>query len=288
MPSGAKRRKAAAAKKKKEQAAPTGPEAGSFNGVEDLKGQESDGGEAGSSPGSQDVLGDRGSSPVRQNESEKDVVEEVVVGVEVGVVKVDADEGGVEITRELEPVEVLESRDLGKSDGGSSASSSSSSSSDDEKVDVEKTEPAQDSAEVVETVVDVAAPVLADEEVVIVSEAPPAEELPEDLDEPVLLESSSEMNATTEVALPVHAPTIESHGESSQVDPSDVKDAEDKVPTSSYSPVAATSNGGVHLKDQEIHGSTENQTPEPQAPLPVQRTSWKGCCGLFEVFAGSR
>ncbi|CAM8994791.1 unnamed protein product [Rhodiola kirilowii] len=304
MPSGAKRRKSAAAKKKKEQEASSGSEAtGSFNGVENLNGQESDVGEV-SSPASQDPLQSGGqsfteeggytdSSPVRQIDSVKDIVEEDVLVEGVGVVKVDEDNGSVEITKELKSGEVSESRDLSvevcQGAEGSSDGSSSSSSSDDEKIDVEKTDVVLDSDqveevyEVVENTVDSPVPDSIVEEIVYVSEASPVEEPYEDPDRPAF--SNSEVKATTVDALPVLPPTIEGLGKSSNVE-SDVEDADGKALPPADSPIAVPSNGVVHFKDPEIHGSTENLTPVLQAPLSVHRTSWKGCCGLFEVFTG--
>uniref|UniRef100_A0A7N0RDX6 Uncharacterized protein n=2 Tax=Kalanchoe fedtschenkoi TaxID=63787 RepID=A0A7N0RDX6_KALFE len=239
---------------------------------------------------------DSGSSLVRTNESEKGGVEEVILDEEVEVVKVDSDEAGVEITRvveEVETVNVLGSRDfgfeVGKTGGGSSRSSSSSSSSDDEKIDAEVTEvvvpvsiDVEQVYEMVESVVDPPVPGLAVEEVVVVSEASPVEDPYEDLD---VLPGTK---ATTEAVLPVLTSASESLGESSNVDSSVVKDAEVKVFPPSDSPVDVTRNGAGHLKDQEIQDPVENQTSRPQVPLSVQRTSWKGCCGLFEVFSGSR
>ncbi|CAM9000792.1 hypothetical protein QQ045_000060 [Rhodiola kirilowii] len=308
MPSGSKRRKAAA-KKKKEQEAPSGSEATNFNGGDELKEQESDGDEI-SSPASQDPIRSGGqsfteeggaveteSSPVRLIDAEEGGAVEKVGTEEVGIEKVEEeDEGRVEITRELKSDEVLESRDLTvevhNMAEGSSDGSSISSSSDDEKIHVEKAEVVLNSAkaeevnEAVEVAEDEPLPAMVVEEVVYVCEVPSIEETFEYLDKPVVSESHSEIRAFTDDAVLI---PNESHGESSNVVSYTIKDEEDKALPPSDSPIAATRNGVGHLKDPEIQGSFENQTPVPQAPLSVQRTSsWKGCCGLFEVFAGSR
>lgn len=79
------------------------------------------------------------------------------------------------------------------------------------------------------------------------------------------------------------------------------KENESKLSQSSHAPIVETSNGvgqsnaptvqtsnGVgNIKDSEIPECFENQPLTAATPRQVQTTSWKGCCGLFEVLAGS-
>jgi len=62
---------------------------------------------------------------------------------------------------------------------------------------------------------------------------------------------------------------------------------EDKTLPSSSAPVAATSNDAASVKDPEIPESSENEPLVAPAPQVVQRSSWLGCCGLFDVLTGS-
>ncbi|XP_019247639.1 PREDICTED: uncharacterized protein LOC109227086 [Nicotiana attenuata] len=75
---------------------------------------------------------------------------------------------------------------------------------------------------------------------------------------------------------------------------------DDAVATSDAKPSAALRNEeklelssdthAVHasVRADEMKGSPhDDQTPVALVPRPVQTTSWKSCCGLFEVFAGS-
>ncbi|XP_009604266.1 uncharacterized protein LOC107773269 isoform X2 [Nicotiana tabacum] len=75
---------------------------------------------------------------------------------------------------------------------------------------------------------------------------------------------------------------------------------DDAVATSDANPSAALGNEeklelacdtpAVHASvcADEMKGSPhEDQRPVALVPRPVQTTSWKSCCGFFEVFAGS-
>lgn len=42
-----------------------------------------------------------------------------------------------------------------------------------------------------------------------------------------------------------------------------------------------------HVKESETHKYVEEQPLVSSAPLPVRRTSWMNCCGLFEAFSGA-
>jgi hypothetical protein len=48
-----------------------------------------------------------------------------------------------------------------------------------------------------------------------------------------------------------------------------------------------TSNDEEHVKISETDDCSIEQPLLASAPQPVQTTSWKGCCGLFELFSGS-
>ncbi|GKU94288.1 hypothetical protein SLEP1_g7807 [Rubroshorea leprosula] len=50
---------------------------------------------------------------------------------------------------------------------------------------------------------------------------------------------------------------------------------------------AQTSNVTENTQDSKIPGYTEKQPLVAPTPPVVQRTSWLGCCGLFEVLSGS-
>ncbi|CAK9163652.1 unnamed protein product, partial [Ilex paraguariensis] len=52
-------------------------------------------------------------------------------------------------------------------------------------------------------------------------------------------------------------------------------------------PGADTSNGAEHLKDPEVPECSDIQPLGDSALRPVQTTSWKSCCGLFELLTGS-
>ncbi|KAM3239394.1 putative protein DDB [Capsicum annuum] len=61
-----------------------------------------------------------------------------------------------------------------------------------------------------------------------------------------------------------------------------VKD-NDKLELSYNAPAV---DAGVHADDMKS-SPPDHQTPVALVPRPAQTTSWKSCCGLFEVFAGS-
>lgn len=57
----------------------------------------------------------------------------------------------------------------------------------------------------------------------------------------------------------------------------------DERSTSPYiASTAAVDNGAQHVKDSVV-----TELVAAPSPYPIQKTSWKGCCGLFEVFSSS-
>uniref|UniRef100_A0A5B6Z2Y1 Putative enolase-phosphatase E1 n=1 Tax=Davidia involucrata TaxID=16924 RepID=A0A5B6Z2Y1_DAVIN len=62
---------------------------------------------------------------------------------------------------------------------------------------------------------------------------------------------------------------------------------EDKLLLSFNAPRVDTSIGVEHIKDSGIPESSDSQTQVASAPQAVQTTSWRSCCGLFEVLTGS-
>ncbi|XP_009614362.1 uncharacterized protein [Nicotiana tomentosiformis] len=65
-----------------------------------------------------------------------------------------------------------------------------------------------------------------------------------------------------------------------------VKEDEDKLELSYNAPTVDVTVHPDNVKDTPTRECYEHQ-PVALAPRPVQTTSWKSCCGLFEVFAGS-
>lgn len=61
-----------------------------------------------------------------------------------------------------------------------------------------------------------------------------------------------------------------------------VEEADDGLSLSYNAPIATYDNGADAEKDSGV-----NEPLLVPPPRPVQTTSWKGCCGLFELFAGS-
>ncbi|KAA8519571.1 hypothetical protein F0562_013805 [Nyssa sinensis] len=62
---------------------------------------------------------------------------------------------------------------------------------------------------------------------------------------------------------------------------------EDKLLLSFNAPRVDTSISAEHIKDSEIPESSDSQPLVASAPQAVQTSSWKSCCGLFEVLTGS-
>ncbi|CAK9139308.1 unnamed protein product [Ilex paraguariensis] len=62
----------------------------------------------------------------------------------------------------------------------------------------------------------------------------------------------------------------------------------DKLLPSYDAPRSDNSNGVEHAKDSEVHENCSDSQPlVASAPQLVQTTSWKSCCGLFELFTDS-
>ncbi|KAL9232236.1 hypothetical protein vseg_007366 [Gypsophila vaccaria] len=64
------------------------------------------------------------------------------------------------------------------------------------------------------------------------------------------------------------------------------RDGEGLLPQSSGVKAVEECYTGDESKAPETQKYVEEQPLLPSAPLPVRRTSWIGCCGLFEVFSG--
>uniref|UniRef100_A0A5B6Z640 Putative enolase-phosphatase E1 n=1 Tax=Davidia involucrata TaxID=16924 RepID=A0A5B6Z640_DAVIN len=62
---------------------------------------------------------------------------------------------------------------------------------------------------------------------------------------------------------------------------------EDKLLVSFNASRVDTNNGAEHIKTSGIPESSDSQTQVASAPQAVQTTSWRSCCGLFEVLTGS-
>ncbi|KAL6991368.1 hypothetical protein U1Q18_009482 [Sarracenia purpurea var. burkii] len=60
-----------------------------------------------------------------------------------------------------------------------------------------------------------------------------------------------------------------------------------KLMPSSIVPSVDNSNSAENIKDSIVTECSDRQPLVASTPRPVQTTSWKSCCGLFEVFTGS-
>ncbi|KAH6825578.1 hypothetical protein C2S53_017550 [Perilla frutescens var. hirtella] len=281
MPSGAKKRKAA--KKKKENQNQPNNSAHGDEGVKQHDDRESDVGEV-SSPTSEDRQklpmegedeeiekdsGVTGPSPTVEGSRFDNGKEQV--RVEESLVKVEKD---IKIEDELSVKDGIVDYDEANSkayDGGSSGSSGGGSSSSDDESHGIKKEQAESSIALVESV-DVA------DSYVVVS---------------TLEENGGKKFSSVCTSEPsVNAASLgkeEANLQSSECTPTtlDSKECvsqEDDRSTSPYiAPRAAEDNGAQHMKDHVV----TQPVVAPPFPHPVQKTSWKSCCGLFEVFSGS-
>lgn len=77
-----------------------------------------------------------------------------------------------------------------------------------------------------------------------------------------------------------------SSGNSSGLVDTTVKDDESLLPQSSGVTTVDRSCADDNLQESENHKHSEEQPLVSSAPLPVRRTSWMNCCGLFEVLSG--
>ncbi|MCL7040718.1 hypothetical protein MKW94_004156, partial [Papaver nudicaule] len=97
-------------------------------------------------------------------------------------------------------------------------------------------------------------------------------------EEEVISFLSQDVNPTAEASSAVKEAVVEE---------SSLNDIQSKnmLPTSDDSITEIS--GGVDGNNQEIHDISDKQQQVAPARPPLQPTSWKGCCGLFEVFMGS-
>ncbi|XP_042516844.1 uncharacterized protein LOC122091080 [Macadamia integrifolia] len=88
-----------------------------------------------------------------------------------------------------------------------------------------------------------------------------------------------------EISLPLSNETVGA----SDVIESVAKESEDKMLQPSDAPIVETSGtGSAELpKDPAIPEISENQPLLGTIPPPIERTSWKSCCGIFDVLKGS-
>ncbi|XP_019055262.1 PREDICTED: uncharacterized protein LOC104608951 isoform X2 [Nelumbo nucifera] len=312
MPSGAKKRKAA---KKKEQVAniqsPTNSQ-----GNDDLKThdeKESDSGYA-SSPTSEDH---HHALEEEEEEENKDysalgsvaadtkAMEESIngsTGEGENKHKVEAVEV-LEVVRELKPDENSEGTDVviehveyakDSRDGGSSGDAgSSSTSSDDES---QKPRVVEKNSSVTESEILVEEKGEGGETLPPVESVEPVVALSEGVSQ--ILEAASESvdnTETTEVVVPKEKEeqplpsSDETSGVSGVIDLAS-KENEGNVLPSIDAPPVETSKAVVsdeHHVQPQIPESSETQQVERSAPPAVQPTSWKSCCGLFDVLTGS-
>ncbi|XP_010272656.1 PREDICTED: transcriptional regulator ATRX homolog isoform X2 [Nelumbo nucifera] len=315
MPSGPKKRKAAK-KKKKERAANT-QSTTSSQGNGDLKThyeKESDSGDV-SSPTSQDHH-----HPLEEEEEEekKDSAAAAVGGSVMadtksieGPLNGGSSEGEskqkveveevVEVVREFKPdegsegssvfIEHVEYAKNSRDDGSSGDAGSSSSSSDDES----------GNAHVVGEGASVAESGKLEEEkgsiretVLIIESVQTADALSEEVSQVVEATEVEETEATqvivSELKVKEEEPPLPSSDRTSGVSgviDLGLKENESNVLRSPDSPPVESSNvvfSGEHHNEPEVPESLENQQQEVHpAPPTVRPTSWKCCCGLFEV-----
>ncbi|KAL9159423.1 hypothetical protein ABFS82_08G132800 [Erythranthe guttata] len=291
MPSGSKRRKAA--KKKKENQPNSSSVSPRSQGDDDVK-HHSDVGDV-SSPGSQEIekieVGDR--------EANKEAGEGIIV-----------------IQREI--------KNGNESDGGSSESSSSSSSSsgsDDEShgvkgsEDVADTSPVdsvqvtdeeiiystaiEDSCDSVEEIITVNVETVEEKEVVVSTDSPAVDYAPPRVVEPVLNEENEEKQGSCSVGgevgfleASVDAIIASVEGEARILEASNdaVKPADTFVDTVISIPETKECVVAQETEDNAAGIEISSGVTEPllaRAPRPVEATSWKSCCGLFDLFSGS-
>ncbi|OVA07514.1 hypothetical protein BVC80_33g22 [Macleaya cordata] len=197
------------------------------------------------------------------NPSQK--IEEVVEVMEeiVSELKTEGDSGNGSVC-----IEYVESAK--ESGNGDSSSSSSDSSSDEESqlVDKNRSSVIEESGEFNEGVEDCNS---------VAGIVPPLDSIEK------IVSSVEELE--TQVVVVTKAETIE---DSSSIGlPSN--EIDDKTLPSSDPLSVSTSNGGDHQKESKISESLQKQEQEELAIVPptVQPTSWKSCCGLFDLLTGS-
>ncbi|KAM7500622.1 hypothetical protein LguiA_025036 [Lonicera macranthoides] len=319
MPSGAKKRKAAKKKKIIDQSTSSTLSLGGEKDLNRIDEKESDGGE-GSSPASQDHSTHQ--HPFTEQEEDQEVekredppsvqsfLSESLRGGEPR-----ERQGCVRIEKELKSDEGFESKNViiewGKElhDGSSSGSSSSRSSDDESRILDKKI-----------VVVETATPVDSVKLVEPLSEAVTQanDSVPVDVNKSV--SGDSIMNSSVVVGLGLKdngkqkLPSLDQNIRVSPVTGFMSKKEEDEVVSTSNEQATSsldandsvsatqvdedrpllsvnaskvgTSNGQEHARYSETDCSV-NEPLIASAPQTVQKTSWKGCCGIFELFSGS-
>lgn len=302
MPSGAKKRKAAKKKAQKEAHHNNNNNYGShLQGIDEAKShdeRDSDGGEGERESSEERAVSEEGGNGVNlgdQNVSEFSKEAKLEENYGDAVVNVEDD---VRVTKN------------GGHKGSSSSSSSSSGSSDDDEVAVEEENPVV--SEVQSSLPEASRenPVISEAVYGSVEESIPVEEsvkqvvsLPQEANtksDGVAVENlmishviESGMNHNLDEVLPsaeekdkvIQAVDGDPEKLSESVDIT-AKDGEGLLPQSSGVMSADACCGDDHVKESETHKYVEEQHLISSAPLPVRRTSWMNCCGLFEVFSG--
>ncbi|XP_019169235.1 PREDICTED: suppressor protein SRP40 [Ipomoea nil] len=307
MPSGAKKRKAAKKKKESEvKGASQLPNSTSLpaplsHGEEDLKhhdDKDSDGGEL-CSPASQDNRSQDQFVEGDEEEGDKKVVVE-----EESVIHVERELKGLDEPRDQDiNVECIESS-RGSHEGGSlksSTSSSSSSSSDDESDAAVKNKITVDNSPTgVENELDslLAAKVTDSilETETCKSDVGAVTSI--ELDKTAISEEMIQVEDNAMTSYAIQSDLMKNEEKKLGVDDESASISEVRVgatqengvkqPTPAYdTPEVDVSTGADPIKYSEIPECSDSQPPVGSVLQPVQTTSWKGCCGLFELFTGS-
>ncbi|KAL1567453.1 hypothetical protein AAHA92_02930 [Salvia divinorum] len=296
MPSGAKKRKAAK-KKKGAQPNSNNPKPSPAASTQDVKNEDdrqSEASSAASNPSHHDLL----------TEGEEEKVENRENAPQVEGVKIEAHDVVVEgnnavpIEREFRTGEEFADKfehnenERKSYDGGSSGSSrsSSSSSSDDESHGVKSScavidiVPTISIGEASEAVVDCVPPVVSDK-VLLLSES-----MEVNTSSPSVSKESGEKKGSIEAQVGGSETFYDGEATTPSVEyvevASDLKtlaeETHERLSLSYNAPIATHDNRADLEKDS---GVTEPLLVPP--PHPVQTTSWKCCCGLFELFTGS-
>lgn len=285
MPSGAKKRKAA--KKKLQKQADNNKKGTNFDGSHSL-GTDNDNDKSYDERESDVGEGERESSeePVLNNHAEIKEVrldEQNVMNSEVDV-QVGADVDSVSETKN------------GIHKRSSSSSSSSSSSENNEVIiENEKPEVVEDVVEVEQTIPSSFSETIPIEESVknVVSfpnESNIESEKKENSDEvvPSIDEKENSSSKVTNFVENIETKVIQvvSEGSKKLLDDSKQNNGEGLFPQSCGVRDTDVSSGDNHVKELETHKYVEEKPLISSVPLPVRRTSWTNCCGLFEVFSG--
>ncbi|XP_042057378.1 uncharacterized protein LOC121801957 [Salvia splendens] len=158
-----------------------------------------------------------------------------------------------------------------KSYDGGSSESSGSSSDDESHGDKINAVPTVAIVEASEAVVDCVPPVDSDK-VSLLSES-----LAVNASSPFVSKDNGEKKGSAGVS----TPSVE-HVEAASDLKTSAEETDERLSLSYNAPIATHDNGADLVKDS---GVTEPLLVPP--PRPMKTTSWKGCCGLFELFTSS-